>query len=327
MKPNTPIVLVNFGGPRNLDEVADFLISLLTDQDVIRSQLPFWLHKILFTRIALKRSKKVSHEYRLMGGKSPIYEDTEKMARFLRDTLNLIVLPFHRYLPTTHNAFLEELKTIEAEEILVFPLFPQFTYATSGSIARFFLENLPQALTNKMQWIYSYATHPSYIEAMEMRIRSYLENQNLLEEDVTLLFSAHGVPENFILTGDIYQKECIASFEAIKRHFPKASSILCYQSQFGKGKWLKPSTETTCKEINARTDRKHIVVVPLSFTSDHIETLVEIEKQYLPILVEQGKNAYRCPALNHEPYWQRAICDILRNPSSKLSNHMLIRHK
>jgi ferrochelatase len=109
------------------------------------------------------------------------------------------------------------------------------------------------------------------------------------------------------------------------RAFPKALGKLCYQSKFGRGEWLKPYTDATCEKIlNWHEGRKHVVIVPISFTSDHIETLFEIEQLYLPLIRSQGLQAYRCPALNREPYWVDALAEIARE-SNLCRNGTLIR--
>src|SRR5476651_2012554 len=127
------VILVNFGGPRNMEEIPSFLTSLLTDVDVIRTPFPRFFEKWFFKRMALKRSQIISHDYKLIGGKSPIFDDTETVAREIRSRLNLPVITFHRYLTDTHAESLRQIQESSAEEFIVFPLYPQFSYATTGS--------------------------------------------------------------------------------------------------------------------------------------------------------------------------------------------------
>lgn len=215
----------------------------------------------------------------------------------------LNMIPFHRYLPSTHREFLERARAFD--RLVVFPMFPQFTYATSGSIARWFEKRLPMPI----EWVRSYPTHPAYIDVWERIIREELPG--------TLLFSAHGTPVNF---GDNYQQECEATVAAVMERFPGVDHVLAYQSEFGKAEWLKPSTADVCRTIEG----EKIVVVPISFTSDHIETLFEIEQDYLPILKERGLEAVRVPALNRREDWASAIRQILQE-SKLCKNHELIR--
>ncbi len=324
-KMKTALLVINFGGPRDLDEVPDFLEALLTDKDVIRTPLPGFLQDLFFKKIARKRSVRVAKDYGMIGGKSPIFEDTEWVGSSLGEAMQLPTICFHRYLRKTHKAFIEKISLLDAEEILVFPLFPQFSYATTGSIARWFCKNLSSSICKKLRWIPSYPTHEKYVEAFTQNTKEFLAEKKLKEEETVLLFSAHGLPESFIKEGDPYQKECEASFQKISSHFPKASSLLSYQSKFGRAQWITPSTIDMCNQVkNWIGEKKHIVFLPLSFTSDHIETLFEIEQEYLAPLKEAGYSAHRCPALGRREDWVQAMKSIL-SEDSKVRTCCLIR--
>jgi ferrochelatase len=321
-------LIVNFGGPRNLQEIEEFLIELLTDQEVVRTSFPAFLHRLLFTRVAKKRSKKIAPDYELIGGKSPIHEDTEAIAEQVGAILGEKVIVFHRYLPKTHAEFVEKIESLEGiSEIRVFPMFPQFCYATTGSIALWFSKHLSLSALNKLSWIKSYHGHPLYIAAFEQVIRECLTEMGLPEEETALLFSAHGVPQNFVDTGDIYQKECVATFELLKNCFPKAVAKLSYQSQFGKQEWIRPYTAEVCETpAEWAQGRNNAVIVPLSFTSDHIETLYEIEHLYLPLIRKTGMQAFRCPALNRREEWIISIARIFEEGYG-VANSELIRKR
>ena len=320
----TAYLIVNFGGPRNLKEVEPFLRSLLTDKDVIRSNFPQVFHNFLFGRIAKKRSKIISHDYAKLGGGSPIWTDTEFIADALRLKLQAPVLTFHRYLPATHVSFIEELNNLECEEIRVFPMFPQFTYATTGSVARFFLKYFSDNIIRKLRWVKSYPSHPAFIHSTKSAISEFLAKTGIKEEEVFLLFSAHGLPKTFVEKGDLYEYECRTSYHLVMESFLKAQSLLCYQSKFGPGECLRPYTVDVCEKIEKYTDRKYCVFVPLSFTSDHIETLFEVEEQYMPLLAKRGFHPFRVPALNRRPDWIEAITRILSD-FSPCTTCMLVR--
>ncbi len=316
------MILVNFGGPRHLDEIFPFLKELLCDRDVISTKLPNFIHNYLFKKIAYKRSLKIRDDYELIGGKSPIFFDTEKLAEELSKKLQTKVLTFHRYLPDTHAVSLQQIENTNLKEIRVLPLFPQFTFATTGSIARFFSRNLSAKTVQKFQWIPSYPDHPLFIQSFQQKIRDFLKAKNLLEKDTLLLFSAHGLPQSFIDKGDPYKKDCERSFHSLLKAFPDALGVLCYQSKFGKGEWIKPYTNEVCENIlHWNKKRPNIVFVPLSFTSDHIETLFEIEQLYLPLIQKQGLNAFRCPALNLEPYWIDTLASLFLDPQFPHKNN------
>ncbi len=312
MSTKTAIILANFGGPRNLYEIEPFLIELLTDVDVIRTPLPRFFDRWFFTRIAKKRAPKIAKDYELIGGKSPLFEDTEAVAKKLQAISALEVIPFHRYLPATHTDFLQTILEHPADQLIVLPMYPQFSFSTTGSIARFFSERFPSHILQKMKWIRSYATHPRYIKAMQNCIRDFLNEKGLKEEETFLFFSAHGLPKKYVDQGDPYERECCQSHAAIIEAFPQAASLLAFQSKFGRGEWLRPYTSELCQEpYRWNQGRKNIVFVPLSFTSDHLETLYEIESIYLRDIQSQGLVAYRCPALNLRSDWIEALASFV----------------
>ncbi len=318
-------LLVNFGGPRDLNEIEEFLIELLTDQEVIRTSFPAVLHRLLFTQVAKKRAKKIAPDYALIGGKSPIFDDTEAIARNVGAILGEELMTFHRYLPKTHDALIKKMEQLNTEEIRVVPLFPHFSYATTGSIALWFSKHLTLPVINKLSWVKSYAEHPGYLNVLERSIRDFLNQHSIEEEESILLFSAHGLPQRFICTGDIYEKESMASFESLKKRFPKAICRLSYQSQFGREEWIRPYTNEICAEIDQwGQGRKKAVIIPLSFTSDHIETLYEIEQLYLSKIREKKVEAFRCPALNLRSDWMNVLAELFLT-KDRLTNQMLIR--
>lgn len=322
---NTAYLLVNFGGPRHLEEIEEFLQELLTDKEVIRTPFPLFLHRYLFSKVAKKRSSKIAPDYALIGGKSPIYEDTEEIARKVGERLGKEVLTFHRYLPKTHSLFLEKIESVREQEIRIFPMFPQFSYATTGSIALWFAQHLKPKTVQKMSWIRSYPSHPQYLQAMQQCLREFLITHQIKEEETFLLFSAHGLPQKFICSGDIYEQECRLTFKALKERFPSAHSILSYQSQFGKEEWIRPYTVDVCKNIKEYSQgRQKGVIVPLSFSSDHIETLYEIEYQYVPMIRKQEIEIHRCPALNQRQDWIETITTLFQQ-NERVSNQTLLR--
>lgn len=318
------LIVANFGGPRSVEEIPEFLTTLLTDVDVLRSPFPRFIEKWFFRKLALKRSKTAVHDYQLIGGKSPLFEDTEWIGEQLRQRLEMPVIVFHRYLPETHRQFLRQMAESESEDFLVLPLYPQFSFATTGSIARFFSKNM-KSRADQLRWIKSYCLNDHYVAAMQKCIADFLQQQNLDQKEVVLFFSAHGLPQSYVDEGDPYERECHLSFDAIKQSFPEAHSLLAFQSQFGPGEWLRPYTNELCEIPGTwNQGRKNIVFIPLSFTSDHIETLFEVEYQYLPAIRKQGLNAFRCPALNRRQDWVDALVEIAKTPNHFM-NQALIR--
>ncbi len=327
VKLKKALILVDFGGPRNLEEISSFIRSLLGDREVIRTRLPSFLHSFLFDRIARKRVPSLKKQYAQIGGKSPIHENTETVADLLRKELSLPVHTFHRYLPNTHRASLEKIQSADADLFIVFPLFPQFTYAVTGSIATFFSQHLPPSVVHKMLWIKSYSSEEPFIRLFSQRITRFLEEKRLRESETVLFFSAHGLPRKFIEEGDPYVRECELSFQSISERFPSALSLLAYQSKFGPEEWTRPYTSDLCEELDPlRTKKKNLLFIPLSFTSDHIETLYEVEQEYMPVSRQKGFSVFRLPAFNMKSDWIHTVQELLETPYL-LTNQMLIRKK
>lgn len=320
------LLLVNFGGPRSLNEVEEFLKELLFDQDVIQTGLPKFIHRFIFSKVAKKRAPNTSKDYEYIGGASPIYQDTETLAQILGSKIDRTIITFHRYLPKTHKESLEKIKKGHFDDILVFPLFPQFTYATTGSIARFFFQKLPFSITQKFRWIKSYASNPYFINSYKNCIDDFLIEKKIKQEDTLLLFSAHGIPKKYVDQGDPYENECLSSFNLIMKYFQDAVGLLSFQSKFGKGEWLRPYTIDVSNNINDHLKNKSaVVIVPISFTSDHIETLFEIEEQYIKPIIDIKINAYRAPALNLRKDWIDSIKQIINNETTFYRTKDLIR--
>jgi ferrochelatase len=307
----TTYLLVSFGGPRGLEEIEPFLVELLGDQDVIQTGMPGWVHRRVFGWVARRRVSMVKGQYEAIGGKSPIFEDTEELARRLEARLGARVLTFHRYLSATHRAFLEEMRQVKGEVVVV-PLFPQFSYTTTGSAARWMMRHLPWDVVQRMGWIHSYCDRPEFIDAMAAQLGNV--------GDAMLLCSVHGLPVQYVLQGDPYQKECLRSLRALQERLGSARMVLGYQSQFGEDEWLKPSTAELCEQLEGR-----VVIVPLSFVSDHLETLFEIEHEYVGRLRQRGMECERLPALGLNDMWVDGLARMMKKRRQLCTTGMLIR--
>ncbi|ASD30326.1 ferrochelatase [Chlamydia abortus] len=312
-------LLANFGGPRHSHDVEVFLTSLLTDRDVTGGCLPSFLHKRLFSFIAKKRAPKVVPQYNCIGGYSPIYQDTEALAKTLSSHLDAPVITFHRYLPDTHSQTIQQLKTLGDLPVVGVPLFPHFTYAVTGSIVRFIHNHLPSL---NISWVAHFGNHPQFISCMIDHILEFLQSHDIPTHDCCLLFSAHGLPMRYVNKGDPYNVQCEKSFAAISERLPNIETFLCYQSKFGLGKWLTPSTKEVCKTL--KTNKKYVLIVPFGFTSDHIETLYEIEKEYIAILIDRKYQALRVPAIYQSPQWVQSLATIIQS-TRYVEKHSLIK--
>ncbi|NGX55067.1 MAG: Ferrochelatase [Chlamydiae bacterium] len=319
----TSYLLVNFGGPRSLSEIEPFLSALLTDRDVVESILPRWF----FRKIAKWRAKSVGEQYASIGGSSPIYGDTEAVAAGLRKELGNVVT-FHRYLPATHDESLAAIEQLAGDKIVVFPMFPQFTYSVTGSIARFLQDHLSPETAGRCVWVKSYSTHPAFVVLMQQMIREFIEQNQLKPSETALLFSAHGLPQKALRRGDEYDRQCEETVARVMEGFPEVLGRLAYQSKFGLGRWLEPSTQELCRSVEQWIGaRKNLIFVPISFTSDHLETLHEIEREYMPLVAEKGVKAFRLSAFNRRSDWIETIQKILLDCSFVITSTLVAKNR
>ncbi|MFW9264030.1 ferrochelatase [Nostoc sp. KVJ20] len=325
------VLLLNLGGPDKLEDVGPFLYNLFSDPEIIR--LPFrWLQKPLAWFIATRRTRTSQENYKQIGGGSPLRRITEAQGEALKEQLGFLGQEVDIYVgmrywhPYTEEA-IAQISQDKVEHLVILPLYPQFSISTSGSSFRL-LEKLwqedPKLQPIDYTVIPSWYKQPGYLQAMAQLIAQELE-QFPNPDEVHIFFSAHGVPKSYVEeAGDPYQaeiEECTALImQTLNR--PNAHT-LAYQSRVGPVEWLQPYTEDALKELGAE-GVKDLVVVPISFVSEHIETLQEIDIEYREVAEESGiHNFRRVPAPNTHPVFINALAelviDALRNPSFKLS--------
>ncbi|MEH2207707.1 MAG: ferrochelatase [Nostoc sp.] len=325
------VLLLNLGGPDKLEDVGPFLYNLFSDPEIIR--LPFrWLQKPLAWFIATRRTRTSQENYKQIGGGSPLRRITEAQGEALKEQLGFLGQEVNIYVgmrywhPYTEEA-IAQITQDKIEHLVILPLYPQFSISTSGSSFRL-LDKLwqedPKLQPIDYTVIPSWYKQPGYLQAMAQLIAQELE-QFPNPDDVHIFFSAHGVPKSYVEeAGDPYQaeiEECTALImQTLNR--PNAHT-LAYQSRVGPVEWLQPYTEDALKELGAE-GVKDLVVVPISFVSEHIETLQEIDIEYREVAEESGiHNFRRVPAPNTHPVFINALAelviDALKNPSFKLS--------
>lgn len=318
-KVKTGIVMMNLGGPKTVDDVGPFLLELFADREII--QLP--VQKFLGPFIARRRTPKVQELYRGIGGGSPILEWTELQGRGMVERLNRLspetaphgfYVAFRYANPTSEDA----LKAMDAdgvERAVAFTQYPQFSCATTGSSLNELWRALGRlGLARRFDWsvIDRWPVQNTFIDAMTATVRAGLEQYPEEErDDVLLLFSAHSLPLSVINRGDTYPAEIGASVhEVMQRLGHRWEHMISYQSEVGPVPWLGPSTETVLKDLG-RQGRKNVLVVGIAFTSDHIETLSEIDIEYAELAHDVGISGFRrAPALNGEPLFMDALAEI-----------------
>jgi protoporphyrin/coproporphyrin ferrochelatase len=303
------VLLLNLGGPEQLSDVRPFLYNLFSDPEIIR--LPFrWLQKPLAWLISTSRASKSQENYRQIGGGSPLRRITEEQGNALQKVLRdqgmdaTVYIGMRYWNPFTEEA-IAQIKQDGVEDLVVLPLYPQFSISTSGSSFRI-LEDLwkedPELQKINYTVIPSWYDRPGYVESMADLVRQELDHCTNPHE-ATVFFSAHGVPVSYVKeAGDPYQTEienCTALImKALNRPNPH---VLAYQSRVGPIEWLQPYTEDELVALGEK-GTEELVVVPVSFISEHIETLQEIDMEYREIALEAGiKQFRRAPALNTYP--------------------------
>ncbi|MEH2224970.1 ferrochelatase [Nostoc sp.] len=325
------VLLLNLGGPDKLEDVGPFLYNLFSDPEIIR--LPFrWLQKPLAWFIATRRTRTSQENYKQIGGGSPLRRITEAQGEALKEQLGSLGQEVNIYVgmrywhPYTEEA-IAQITQDKVEHLVILPLYPQFSISTSGSSFRL-LDKLwqedPKLQPIDYTVIPSWYKQPGYLQAMAELIAQELE-QYPNPDEVHIFFSAHGVPKSYVEeAGDPYQVEIEECTALIMQTLNRPNvHTLAYQSRVGPVEWLQPYTEDALKELGAE-GVKDLVVVPISFVSEHIETLQEIDIEYREVAEEAGiHNFRRVPAPNTHPVFINALAelviDALRNPSFKLS--------
>ena len=312
--------MMNLGGPKNLDEVQPFLLKLFEDREII--QLP--VQKYLGPFIANRRTKSVQKNYADIGGGSPILKWTNEQGQGMVERLDKMspetaphkfYVAFRYVNPFSEDA-LQAMKNDGVKRAVAFTQYPQFSCSTTGSS----LNELWRAarrvgLQNEFDWsvIDRWPTHPRFIEAMTETVKQGLEQFDEADrDDVLVLFSAHSLPLDVINRGDAYPAEIGASVHEVMTRLDYSHEyILAYQSDVGPVPWLGPGTEKVLKDLGAKK-RKNVLVVGVAFTSDHIETLHELDIEYGELAHEVGiENYKRAPALNGLPVFQDALAEIV----------------
>ncbi|CAN5662283.1 ferrochelatase [soil metagenome] len=316
----TGIIMMNLGGPKTPDEVGPFLLKLFEDREII--QLP--AQKFLGPWIAKRRTPKVRKLYQGIGGGSPILHWTELQGRGMvarLDELSPETAPHKfyvafRYIDPFSEDALQRMKEDGVRRAVAFTQYPQFSCSTTGSsLNELWRAARKVGLKDTFEWsvIDRWPTHPLFIEAMTKTVRDGLMMFDEKDrDDVLLLFSAHSLPLDVINRGDAYPQEVGAGVHEVMRCLGFSHEyLLAYQSDVGPVPWQGPSTEEVIKGLGAKK-RKNVLVIGVAFTSDHIETLSEIDIEYGELAHEVGvTNFKRAPALNGEPLFQDALAQIV----------------
>jgi len=310
------VVLFNLGGPDKLENVEPFLFNLFYDPAILN--LPIFLRFPLAKLIAKKRAPTAKKIYEELGGSSPILRLTKEQANALELKLNendneyeykcfIVMRCWH---PRAED-IVKKVMNFKPNEVILMPLYPQFSAATSGSSIKEWNDIcLKNDFKVKTKTICCYPTDENFVEAHKHEIKKKIDGL----ENFKLIFSAHGLPEKNIKKGDPYQWQVEQSVDRIVKslNIKNLDWILSYQSRVGPLKWIGPSTEDVIIE-NSKLG-KHIVLVPIAFVSEHSETLVELDIEYKELADKNGcKNYSRVPALGTNKNYIKAMSDLIIN--------------
>lgn len=327
MPKKVAVVLFNLGGPDHLDSVQPFLFNLFNDPAIIRLPNPF---RFLLAKLISKRRTPFAQEiYKLIGGKSPLLELTEEQSHALDEHLNtrcgdqdddlfksFIVM---RYWKPFSSQTVVDVKNFAPDEIVLLPLYPQFSTTTTQSSIKDWRNAAAKAgLDAPHNTVCCYPDDKSLIEAYVALAKPLLEEAFKNHTKVRLLLSAHGLPEKIVTAGDPYpdhvELTSAGVVQGLRDIFPTSDfeSTVCYQSRVGPMKWIGPSTEDMISQ--AGDNGEALVVLPIAFVSEHSETLVELDIEYKELALEKGvPGYYRVPAVGCHPLFIKGLASRVMN--------------
>jgi ferrochelatase len=306
------VVLLNMGGPNNLDEVEVFLKNMFSDKNILTMKSNL-LRKFVGGMIVFTRTESSQDIYRQIGGKSPIVGHTKELVKKLQDRLGSdVMVDFAmRYTPPFAKEVIERINKEEVEKIYLIPLYPQYSTTTTKSSLEDFEEvyHLSRADAVLVE-IKHFFENESYNKAVIARIQEQMQDAKY--EDFDMIFSAHGLPQKIIDAGDVYERHVKKHVEILKKKLEEEGMNfhkvhLAYQSKLGPMEWLKPSLGDKLESIKD----KGVVIFPIAFTIDNSETDYELDIEYREVAEELGIKEYRvCRCPNDNDFFVDALQEI-----------------
>jgi ferrochelatase len=317
--PHTGVLLLNLGGPDSLEAVEPFLYNLFNDPFLIR--IPFLkgpLRRWFARSVSRRRAPHVKQLYSEIGGRSPIGPLTEEQARNLEQELPegyRCYVAFAAWRPYIREA-VDKARRDGVKRIVGLSLFPQWCTHTTESVF-FDLHKAARQAGLPVIEVDRYPEDPMYLDALTETVREGLSRFSDASK-VHVLFSAHGVPASTIKKGDPYEREILATISGVRARLPAGQPwSVSYQSKVGRVKWLEPATVDHLPDLAAR-GIKEVLVVPVAFVSDHIETLHEQRILLRDVAVKAGIQRYEVAnALNGSRLFARALARLVKNAESK----------
>ncbi len=319
------VVVCDFGGPQGPDELVPFLSELL--QDVLPG--PAVLKRVVAPLLARSRAKRVVPQYAAIGW-SPLVATHHKQVEALRDSLGSDAPPMASGMmftaPTMDDA-VADLFDRGVDQLIALPMFPHYSIATTQAAFSFLFDALGRAGRSEIpiHWIPGYFDHPLYLEALAATIRRGIEDTPG-EGPLHLLFTPHGLPLSFVKRGDPYPEQIRASVRAVIRHMGWTGPWhVGWQSRVGPVRWLEPGTPEVLTRLGSEGVER-VCLVPVSFASEHVETLFEIDREYRHIATSAGIRHFgRAPALGLQPAFIACLAEVLRAAMGDLGAYRCVR--
>jgi protoporphyrin/coproporphyrin ferrochelatase len=317
------VLFFNLGGPDSLEAVQPFLRNLFLDNDIIQLPKIPGVQRVFAELISRRRAQASQANYAEIGGASPLLDWSQKQAAAVQAKLlaqGISVTPYvaMRYWYPFCGEAIQQIRSDGIEHLILAPLYPHYSLATTGSSFHDYERVLQQTGFQPEQTsvLCSYYQDPRYLKALAATVEETLSQNkwSVPLEDVLVLFSAHGLPQRFVKKNqDPYPRQIKASAEAVmQQYFPKNRWQISYQSRVGPVRWLEPYTDQLLMKL-AKAGQDNVLVVPISFVSEHVETLVELDIEYLPMGREAGmSHLYRAAALNLQPDFIDCLATLIQ---------------
>ncbi|MBN9343050.1 MAG: ferrochelatase [Caedibacter sp. 38-128] len=311
------VILFNLGGPDGPEAIEPFLFNLFNDRAILPIFQPF--RRVLAFLIARRRKKEAQAIYGKLGGGSPLLANTQQQASALEACLGKEWRVFiaMRYWHPLIDATVKAVKAYDPTEIILLPLYPQFSTTTTASSLKAWTAAVKKAaLEIPTKTICCYPHQEGFIAANCDLIQQALKGE---KRRYRLLFSAHGLPEKLVRQGDPYQQHIELSAQAIADQLGNPDFVVCYQSKVGPLKWLTPSTDAEIRR--AGREEVGVVVVPISFVSEHSETLVELDMQYQALANTEKVPFYcRIPTVSTHTLFINGLGQMIKSHQEKLAS-------
>jgi ferrochelatase len=301
------LVLLNMGGPRNKEELEMFLRNMFNDKNILTMKSDL-LRSMIASLIVFSRKNSAWENYAAIGGKSPINELTQKLIdKLQKEFPDTYITQAMRYTPPFSAKCVEQIKQHNIKEVILLPLYPQYSTTTTKSSVKDFKEMAKNSFD--IQVIEPFYKNETYNEAIIEEISSKVDNPN----EYNLIFSAHGLPQKIVDAGDPYEKQinehvALLKDKLLDKNIQFESVSLAYQSKVGPMKWLQPSLESALETF----ENKKVLIYPIAFIIDNSETHYELSIEYKEVAHDLKIKEYKvCACVNDSDTFIKAIKEML----------------